>query len=39
MEQLGQKVAFEIAAEGSSTGVASVIDATRNWNVFTRPKS
>ena len=40
MEQLGQKVAFEIAAEGSSTGVASVIDATSEIGMSSRdPKA
>jgi phosphate transport system substrate-binding protein len=40
MEQLGQKVTFEIAAEGSSTGVASVIDATAEIGMSSRdPKA
>ena len=40
MKQLGQNIAFEIAAEGSSTGVASVIDATSEIGMSSRdPKA
>ena len=36
MKKLGQNIAFEIAAEGSSTGVASVIDATSEIGMSSR---
>ncbi|MGC6456628.1 MAG: phosphate ABC transporter substrate-binding protein [Coraliomargaritaceae bacterium] len=36
MEQQGVDVAFEIAAEGSSTGVASIIDATAEIGMSSR---
>ena len=36
MKKLGEKVAFEIAAEGSSTGVASVIDGTSEIGMSSR---
>ena len=36
MEKQGVEVAFEIAAEGSSTGVASVIDATAEIGMSSR---
>ncbi len=36
MQALGQNIAFEIAAEGSSTGVASVIDATSEIGMSSR---
>jgi phosphate transport system substrate-binding protein len=40
MKALGQNIAFEIAAEGSSTGVASVIDATSEIGMSSRdPKA
>ena len=40
MKKLKQNIAFEIAAEGSSTGVASVIDATSEIGMSSRdPKA
>lgn len=40
MKKLGQNIAFEIAAEGSSTGVASIIDATSEIGMSSRePKA
>ena len=40
MKDLGKKIAFEIAAEGSSTGVASVIDGTSEIGMSSRdPKA
>ena len=40
MKKLKQNIAFEIAAEGSSTGVASVIDATSEIGISSRdPKA
>lgn len=40
MKDLGKEIAFEIAAEGSSTGVASVIDGTSEIGMSSRdPKA